>query len=164
MKNTFSTCDLCDAQRDLPQAGFRVLPPVHRSYGKRTAFQGRVVTLRTFEDNTSVRELVNEPGLGRVLVVDAGQSVRRAVLGGNLAAAAAKQGWAGVLIDGAVRDVLELAVCDVGIFALACIPMATDKRHAGVRDIEVHVQGIAVRPNDWLYADADGIVIVGNVA
>ncbi len=159
MNPTFSTCDLCDAQRAQPQAGFRVLPPQFRSFGKHAAFQGRVVTVRVFEDNTSVREIVNEPGDGRVLVVDAGQSVRRAVLGGNLAAAAARNGWAGVLVDGAVRDVHELAACALGVFALACIPMATDKRHAGLRDVEVHIQGVAVHPDDWLYADVDGVVL-----
>lgn len=159
MTPSFSTCDLCDAQRARPQAGFRVLPSVFRSFGGRASFQGCVVTLRAIEDNTSVRERVAEPGEGRVLVIDGGRSVRRALLGGQLATTAAANGWAGVLIDGAVRDVHELAACDLGILALACVPMATDKRHPGLRDVEVHIQGIAVHPGDWLHADVDGVVV-----
>ena len=84
---------------------------------------------------------------------------RRALLGGNLGAAAARNGWAGVVIDGCVRDVAELAVCNVGIRALACIPLPTERRTEGLRDLAVQIQGVWVRPGDWLYADEDGIVV-----
>ena len=94
-----------------------------------------------------------------MLVVDGGGSLRRALVGGNIGAAAAKNGWAGVVVDGCVRDAAELAVCDVGIRALALIPLPTERRNEGQRDVPVKVQGVWVRPGDWLYADEDGIVV-----
>jgi regulator of ribonuclease activity A len=172
----FSTCDLCDAHRAaLPSAAgdaFRVLPPAFRDFGGRRKFCGPVATVKCFEDNSLVKAAVESDGtvetptgrIGRVLVVDGGGSLRRALLGGNLGAAAARNGWAGVVIDGAVRDVEELAACDVGIRALAPVPMATDRHGVGLRDLPVHVQGIWVRPGDWLYADADGIVVLAGPA
>jgi regulator of ribonuclease activity A len=159
--NELSTCDLCDAHKADDGDHFRVLPPVFHSYGGRVAFAGSVSTVKAFEDNTAVKAAVESPGLGRVLVVDGGGSLRRALLGGNLAAAAARNGWAGVVIDGAVRDVAELAACDVGIHALAHVPMPTVRRGEGQTDVPVQLQGVWVRPGDRLVADADGIVVIG---
>lgn len=156
---SFATCDLCDAHEEDQSGAFRVLPPVFRDFGAAGAFAGRVATVRCIEDNSRVREAVNSPGEGRVLVVDGGASVRRALLGGNLALAAARNGWAGIVVDGAVRDAAELAACGIGVKALALMPMRSVKRGEGQRDLPVVVQGIAVRPGDWLYADADGIVV-----
>jgi regulator of ribonuclease activity A len=156
----FATCDLCDAHKSDSDGAFRVLPPVFGSFGGRSRFAGPVSTVKCHEDNTLVKEAVDSPGRGRVLVVDGGASLRRALVGGNLAAAAAKNGWAGVVIDGAVRDAAELAACDVGIRALALIPLPTLKRSEGQRDVPVQIQGVWVRPGDWLYADADGIVVM----
>ena len=155
-----ATCDLCDRHRDDRSGAFRVLPPVLRSFGARVRFAGPVVTVKCFEDNTAVKAAVESPGLGRVLVVDGGGSLRRALLGGSLAAAAARNGWAGVVIDGCVRDVAELHACDVGIRALAAMPMPTERRGEGQRDIPVLVQGVPIRPGEWLYADDDGIVVM----
>jgi regulator of ribonuclease activity A len=95
-----------------------------------------------------------------VLVVDGAGSLRRALLGGNLGAAAARNGWAGLVIDGCVRDVAELAACDVGIRALAAMPLPTDRRAPGLVDVPVLIQGVWVRPGDRLVADADGIVVL----
>jgi regulator of ribonuclease activity A len=157
------TCDLCDAHRDtLGQPGgedFRVLPPLFYSYGGRRRFHGPVSTVQCFEDNTDVKAAVEGPGFGRVLVVDGGGSLRRALLGGNLAASAAGNGWAGVVIDGCVRDLAELAACDLGVRALASMPMPPLKRDGGRRDRPVRLQGVWVRPGDWLFADEDGIVV-----
>jgi regulator of ribonuclease activity A len=94
-----------------------------------------------------------------VLVVEGGGSVRRALVGGNLAAAAARNGWAGIVVDGAVRDVAELAAAGIGIKALALMPLRSVKRNQGERDLAVEIQGVPVRPGDWLYADEDGIVV-----
>jgi regulator of ribonuclease activity A len=94
-----------------------------------------------------------------VLVVDGSGSLRRALLGGNLGAAAARNGWAGVVIDGCVRDVAELALLDVGIRALASIPMPTEKRNQGLKDLVVQIQGVQIKPGEWLYADEDGMVV-----
>jgi regulator of ribonuclease activity A len=163
----FSTCDLCDLHKSRygdDDGVFRVLPPVFRDYGGVHKFCGPVVTVRCYDDNTSVKAAVESPGDGRVLVVDGAGSVRRALLGGLLAASAAKNGWAGLVIDGAVRDAAELAACATGIRALALIPMPTDRRAAGQRDLPVRIQGVWVRPGEWLYADADGIVVMPSAA
>ena len=158
--NLASTCDLCDAHKNDVDGTFRVLPPVWRDFGGMQRFAGAVSTVKCFEDNSAVREAVSSPGEGRVLVVDGGGSLRRALLGGNLGAAAAKNGWAGVVIDGCVRDVAELAQCAVGIKALAAMPLPTDKRNEGQRDVAVQVRGVWIRPGDWLVADEDGIVVL----
>ena len=163
----FASCDLCDAHKADGSGEFRVLPPVFKDFGQRTTFCGPVVTVKCFEDNTLVKEAVDAPGwletangrVAQVLVVDGGASVRRALLGGNLGAAAARNGWAGVVIDGCVRDTAELAAQNVGIRALAAMPLPTEKRNQGQRDVAVQIQGVWVRPGDWLYADEDGMVV-----
>lgn len=155
----FATCDLCDAHKGDTSGAFRVLPPVFRDFGARRRFAGAVVTVQCLDDNSLVKAAVESPGEGRVLVVDGGASLRRALLGGNLGAAAARNGWAGVLVDGCVRDVAELAVCETGIRALASMPLPTERRNQGLRDLPVRIQGVMVRPGEWLYADEDGTVI-----
>ncbi len=159
MTTPFATCDLCDEHKNNTDGDFRVLPPVFKDYGRRIKFSGQVSTVKCFEDNTLVKAAVDSPGNGRVLVVDGGASLRRALVGGNLGKAAAKNGWAGVVVDGCVRDSAELAECDVGIRALALMPLPTEKRQEGQSDVAVQVQGVWVRPGDWLYADEDGIVV-----
>ncbi len=158
--SVLSTCDLCDAHKGDAGTTFFVLPPAFRDYGGVHAFAGAVATVKCFEDNSLVKAALDEPGGGRVLVVDGGASLRRALVGGNIAAAAAKNGWAGVVVDGAVRDVAELAATPVGIRALALIPIPTEKRQQGERDVAVQVQGVWIRPGDRLVADADGIVVL----
>lgn len=168
MTSTFATCDLCDAHKNDSSGTFRVLPPVFRDFGAMRKFCGPVVTVKCFEDNSLVKAAVDAPGVintpagpvAQVLVVDGGGSLRRALLGGNLGKAAAKNGWAGVVVDGCVRDVDELAHEQVGIRALAAMPWPTEKRQQGERDVPVQVQGVWVRPGDWLYADADGMVVM----
>ena len=159
-----STCDLCDAHKAFPathaDSAFRVLAPVFRNFGGRPAFAGPVSTVKCFEDNTQVKAALDEPGLGRVLVVAGAGSLERALVGGLIGAAAARNGWAGVVVDGCVRDRAELAECDVGIRALALMPMPTERSGQGLRDVPVQVQGVWVRPGDHLVADADGIVVV----
>jgi regulator of ribonuclease activity A len=157
---TFSTCDLCDAHKADTTGAFRVLPPVFPSYGGVAAFSGPVATVRCFEDNSLVKAAVESPGHGRVLVVAGGGSVRRALVGGNLALAAAKNGWAGLVVDGAVRDLAEISAQPLGIRALALMPLPTDKRNEGEAGVPVVVQGVWVRPGDRLYADEDGIVVL----
>jgi regulator of ribonuclease activity A len=94
-----------------------------------------------------------------VLVVAGGGSLRRALIGGNIAAAAARNLWAGIVVDGCVRDVLELAQLPIGISALASTPMPTERRNEGQSSVAVQIQGVWVLPGDWLYADEDGIVL-----
>jgi regulator of ribonuclease activity A len=155
----FSTCDLCDDHKDHSDGGFRVLPPMFHDYGGRNRFAGPISTVQCLEDNSRVREAVHSPGLGRVLVVDGGGSLKRALLGGNLALAAERNGWSGVLVFGAVRDLAELRASQIGVRALAPFPMPTERRDQGLRDVPVQIAGEWIRPGEWLYADDDGIVV-----
>lgn len=167
MTTNFATCDFCDAFKNDTSGAFRVLPPVFRDFGQVRKFCGPVQTVKCFEDNSLVKVAVDSVGfvetpegrVGKVLVVDGGASLRRALLGGNLGAAAARNGWAGVVIDGCVRDTAELATQAVGIRALAPMPLPTEKRNEGQSQVAVQIQGVWVYPGDWLYADEDGIVL-----
>ncbi len=156
-----STCDLCDAhERDAGDTSLRVLPPLFRAFGGRVAFQGPAATLQCFEDNSQVRTALEEPGAGRVLVIDGGASLRCALVGGNLAVLGANNGWAGIVVDGCVRDHAELAAAAIGICALALHPRRSEKRGEGRRNVPIRVQGVAVRPGEWIVADADGLIVL----
>ena len=157
---SISTCDLCDAHKHDSSGAFRVLPPAFMAFGRRAAFAGLVSTVKCHEDNTSVKTAVELPGNGRVLVIDGGGSLRHALVGGNLATSAARNGWVGLVVDGCVRDLAEMAAANIGIRALALMPLPAERRHAGLVDVPVQVRGVAVRPGDWLVADADGIVVL----
>jgi regulator of ribonuclease activity A len=151
-----ATTDLSDAH---PEA--QVCEPAFRSYGGRSSFAGRIATLKVFEDNTLVRDAVEQPGEGRVLVVDGGGSVRCALLGGNLAVLAAQNGWAGVVVNGAVRDVDELDAQPIGVRALAAFPRRSAKgMHSGQVGLPVLFAGVVFREGEWLCADRDGIVVL----
>ncbi len=156
----FSTCDLCDANAERLAAGsLTVLPPLFIGMGKRRAFAGPAATLKVFEDNALVRATLETPGAGRVLVIDGGGSVRSALVGGNLASLAADNGWAGIVVFGAVRDLDEIEDCEVGIRALALHPQRSARKGAGDSNVKVMVAGVAVEPGNWIYADADGILV-----
>lgn len=167
MTVNFATCDFCDAFKNETNGAFRVLPPVFRDFGQVRKFCGPVQTVKCYEDNSLVKAAVDSVGfvetpegrVGKVLVVDGGASMRRALLGGNLGAAAARNGWAGVVIDGCVRDTAELSGHAVGIRALAPMPWPTEKRNEGQSQVAVQIQGVWVYPGDWLYADEDGVVV-----
>ena len=159
MAIAFQTCDLCDAYKNDDSGVFRVLPPLFKHFGGKTNFSGPVVTVKCFEDNSFVKQAVDSPGNGQVLVVDGGGSMRKALVGGNLAAAAARNDWAGVLVFGCVRDAAELRLASVGIAALNLIPMPTEKRGEGFKDVVIDIAGVRIQPGDWLYADEDGVVV-----
>ncbi len=152
---TTSTPDLCDAWPDRVQ----VVEPIFRNYGGHAAFGGPIVTVKCFEDNSLVRDQVKTPGRGRVLVVDGGASLRRALLGDRLAAAAADNGWAGIVIYGCIRDVDEIARTPVGVKALNAVPVKTEKRDIGDLNIPVTFGGVTFHPGDYLYADNNGIIV-----
>jgi regulator of ribonuclease activity A len=157
---TFATTDLCDDHPQLLEDGrLAVLPPVFRHFGQRPKFSGRVTTLKVFEDNALVRATLEAPGNGNVLVIDGGASLRRALVGGQLALLAQDNGWAGIVVDGCVRDSDEINGCDIGVRALGTHPQKSAKKGVGERNTRIVVAGVAVNPGDWLYADADGILI-----
>jgi regulator of ribonuclease activity A len=157
---TFATTDLCDANEDkLADGRLAVLPPVFKAFGKRVKFAGPAVTLRLFEDNTLVRSTLETQGNGRVLVVDGGGSLRCALVGGNLGVLAEKNGWAGIIVHGCIRDSEEIDARDVGVRALGLHPQKSRKTGSGESSVRVSIAGVAVAPGYWVYADADGILI-----
>lgn len=156
----FATADICDDHPQLLEDGrLAVLPPVFRSFGQNIKFAGRVITLKVFEDNAMVRAMLETPGNANVLVVDGGGSMRRALVGGQLALLAQDNGWAGIIVDGCVRDVDEINACQVGVRALATHPQKPAKRGVGERNVRVTICGVPITPGDWIYADADGVLV-----
>ena len=157
---SFATTDLCDDHPQLLEDGrLAVLPPVFQHYGQRSSFCGRVTTLKVFEDNALVRSTLEAPGNGNVLVIDGGASMRRALVGGQLALLAQDNGWAGIVVDGCVRDSAEINGCDLGVRALGVHPQKSATTGVGERNTRIVVSGVAVNPGDWVYADADGVLI-----
>ncbi len=159
----FVTCDLLDDHPDL-QNELQVCSPSidgksFRNFGGRKAFGGQIVTVKCFEDNSRVKELLATDGQGRVLVVDGGASMRCALLGDMIAESAVKHGWAGVVIYGCVRDVDALAALDLGVQALACIPQKSNRQGAGEVDVTIKFGGLILRSGQYLYADNNGIVV-----
>jgi regulator of ribonuclease activity A len=151
----FTTPDLYDQHGE----AVGVLDPVFRDFGGRVRFAGPATTVKCFEDNSRVKEALAEPGNGRVLVVDAGGSLRCAMLGDLIAAGAVEQGWAGVIIDGCVRDTDALSGMLLGIKARAATPRKSIRCGEGQRDMRIRIAGVGVSPGDWVYADADGVLV-----
>ena len=154
------TTDLCDAHEEALKSGsLRVLPPVFQNYGGEPEMAGPIATIKCFEDNSVVRQVLETPGQGRVLMVDGGGSDRCALVGGNLGKLAEKNGWAGVVVNGCVRDVIELSECGVAIWAMASHPRRSDRQGLGSRDVVIDMAGVRVSPGQWCYGDADGILV-----
>ncbi|MBK1783961.1 ribonuclease E activity regulator RraA [Prauserella cavernicola] len=131
-----------------------------RSFGGRASFTGPIVTVRCHEDNALLKEVLTEPGRGRVLVVDGGGSVHRALMGDLIAGLAVAGGWAGVVINGAVRDAAALGALDIGIKALGTNPRKSTKTGQGERDVPVRFGGATFTPGAELHSDADGVVVL----
>lgn len=156
----YQTADLLDAHEDrLADGSLRVATPLLQRFGGRASFAGRISTLRTFEDNSKVREALAEPGAGRVLVVDGAASLRCALLGDQLAELAQRNAWEGIVINGCLRDSAVIATIDIGVRALATHPQKSVKRGLGERDVPLAFAGITFIPGEWLCADEDGIIV-----
>jgi len=152
---TQATTDISDALGDAA----RVAAPFFSDYGGRKTFAGQIATVKCLEDNVLVRQALETPGEGRVLVVDGGGSTNCALLGDMLAALALRNGWAGIVVNGCIRDSAEIAGIDIGVKALATHPRKSRKQGLGDRDIPVEFAGIEFVPGEYLYADGDGIVV-----
>ncbi|MCK4155422.1 ribonuclease E activity regulator RraA [Ralstonia pseudosolanacearum] len=150
------TTDLCDK---LMEAA-RVFKPIFQDFGSVTSFEGEAVTVKCFEDNSRIKELSATPGKGKILVVDGGGSDRCALLGDVIAADLAKNGWAGAVVYGYVRDKDVLATIDLGIKALGCMPMKSLKRNEGTVGATVNMAGQNVLSGEYIYADSDGILVI----
>jgi regulator of ribonuclease activity A len=155
-----ATADLCDRHEGQIRDGhLRIVTPMFRSFGGRRTFHGPIATLKLFEDNSFVRKALEQPGGGRVLVIDGGGSLRRALVGDQLAALGFKNNWAGIVVYGCIRDSAAIAEMDIGVLALATHPQKTDKKNVGEADVAITFGGVTFRAGEHLYADADGVLI-----
>ena len=152
---TYLTTDLCDAHEDV----VRVVEPMFTSFGGKQAFHGRIATLRVDDDNSYVRNKLETQGDGSVLVIDGGGSVRRALVGDQLASLGLKNGWAGIVVNGCIRDSRAIASMDIGVFAIDTHPMKTLKKNVGEADITVSFGNADFVPGEWIYADEDGVIV-----
>ncbi|MGI5284579.1 ribonuclease E activity regulator RraA [Nonomuraea polychroma] len=152
---TIVTADLYDERGDqLDSCDLQL-----RQYGGRHAFAGPIATVHCHEDNALLKSVLSEPGGGRVLVVDGGGSLHTALMGDVIAALAVANGWAGVVINGAVRDVAALRELDLGVKALGSNPRKSGKEGTGERDVPVSFGGVIFRPGAELFSDDDGILV-----
>ena len=133
-----------------------------RDFGARKRFHGPVRTVECFEDNVLFRQLLGEPGDGAVIVVDGHGSTARALMGDMLAARGSANGWAGVIINGAIRDSAEIADIEIGVKALGVNPAKSAKQGAGQVDVPLEFGGVIFRPGEWVYCDEDGVLVSPN--
>ncbi len=154
----FKTADLCDANQDRVQV---VLPGL-KNFGGKPRFYGEIVTIQAMGDFSHVREQVNSSGTGKVLVIDNDGALKRAMLGDLLAAAAAENGWQGIVINGCIRDSVDIAAMDFGVKALATIPVRGAREGKGELNLELQFRGASFRPGEFLYSDEDGIILSSN--
>ncbi|CAA6824940.1 MAG: Ribonuclease E inhibitor RraA [uncultured Thiotrichaceae bacterium] len=152
----FKTADLCDEHYD--NGYIQICHPIFSDFGGLDRFHGEIRTIHCFEDNSKVREAVAQDGKGCVLVIDAGASIRCAMLGDLLAAKAVKNGWAGVIMHGLIRDSADIAEMELGVKALGTLPLKSVKRGLGTLDIPVSFAGVTFNPGEYVYADEDGII------
>lgn len=153
------TCDLLDDHPQTQVCSPSIDGKSFRNFGGRKAFGGEVVTVKCFEDNSRVKELLATAGEGRVLVVDGGASMRCALLGDMIAESAVQHGWAGVIVYGCVRDVDALAALDLGVQALACIPQKSNRKGAGEVGLTLNFGGLTIASGMYVYADNNGILV-----
>jgi regulator of ribonuclease activity A len=151
---TFQTPDLCDEN----EGKVKVATPMFQAYGGKTRFHGQIQTVKVFEDNVFVRDLLSEPGTGKVLVVDGGGSLRCALVGDLIAAMAQKNGWEGIIVYGCIRDSGVINGIDIGVCALNTNPLKSIKQGAGYKNIPVTFAGITFAPGEFVYVDEDGII------
>lgn len=150
-----NTADLYDERgEDLDSLGVQF-----QSLGGHSHFSGPVRTIRCLEDNALVKETLGTPGNGAVLVVDGGGSLRTALMGDMIAANAVRNGWAGVVINGAIRDRVAIADLPLGVKALGSNPRKSAKAGAGEVDVVLSIDGVTIRPGQRIWCDPDGILL-----
>ena len=161
MSVAFVTCDLLDdnEDKDLQVVSPSIDGKFFRRFGARKTFGGQVVTVKCYEDNSRVKELLATDGTGKVLVVDGGASMRCALMGDMIAESAVKNHWNGVIIYGCVRDVDAIAELDLGVQALACIPQKSTRKGVGETGLTLSFGGVTIAQDDYIYADNNGIVV-----
>lgn len=160
----FKTADLCDEFCDANCTDIQAVGTFLNNYGGKPQFYGEVVTLKIFEDNQLVRDQVSSNGRdangqGKVLVIDGGASMRRALLGDMLAAKALENGWSGIIINGCIRDSVDMASMNLGVMSLGTHPLKTVKEGVGQTNVAVSFAGLNINAGDYIYADEDGVIV-----
>lgn len=138
----------------------RIVDLPWRRFGGKSSFQGFAATFAAEDDTVLIRRMLEEKGDGRVLVIDNRGSRGHAVFGDHFAALVLENGWAGVIVNGVIRDALALDAMAVGVFALGTCPRRPLKQGAGASGIILDMAGVTVEPGDWVAADADGVVVI----
>ncbi len=151
----YLTPDLCDKYPDL----VRVVEPIFKNYGGKSSFGGQIVTIKCHEDNSVVKETAGTAGNGKIIVVDGGGSLRRALLGDLIAENAVQNGWEGFIIYGCIRDVDAISTMNLGVKALNTNPLKTEKKGIGDLNIPVSFGGVTFKPGEYVYADSNGIIV-----
>ena len=151
----YNTSELCDLFAD----SVDVVEPMFISFGGRSSYGGEVSTVKCFEDKGLIDKLLSEPGKGKVLLVDGGGSMRRALIDANSAQIAVDNGWEGIVCYGSVRDVDTLEELDLGVHAVASIPVNAEFENTGEIDVAVNFGGVTFLPEDHIYADSTGIIL-----
>ena len=152
---TFQTPDLCDEN----EGKVKVATPMFQAYGGKARFHGQIQTVKVFEDNVFVRDMLSEPGTGKVLVVDGGGSLRCALVGDLIAAMAQKNGWEGIIVYGCIRYSGVINGIDIGVRALNTNPLKSIKQGAGYKNVAVTFAGVTFEPGQFVYVDEDGIIV-----
>jgi len=155
---TFKTADLYDEYGD----DLKVALPIFRDYGGKKIFHGPISTIKAFEDNSLVRKVLEEPGDGRVLIIDGDESLRCAMVGDMLAKLGMENGWAGIIVFGCIRDADVISKIDIGVKALNTNPRKSLKQGLGVKDVPVTFAGITFNVGEYVYADIDGVIVSEN--
>ena len=151
--NNFNTADLCDDHSLI------IAKPIFKSYGSRTHCFGKIKTVEAIEDNSYVKRLLQEDGSGCVMVVDGRGSEKCALVGDNLAALGAKNNWSWIIVNGCIRDSMEINNIGISIKAVNLVPNKSEKKDIGKYGLDLNFAGVIFKENDFLYSDPDGIVI-----
>jgi len=157
---TLSTCDISDKLHPNVQ----YLEPVYKCFGLKKSFSGHIVTVKCFEDNSLVEEALNSNGKGSVLVVDAGGSRECAILGDKRASDAIRNEWEGIIVYGVIRDSAAINLMPIGIRALGVCPLKSVKKGIGKRNLNVSFSNVKFTPDQYIYADEDGVIVTENKA
>ena len=155
---TLSTCDISDKLHP----SIQYLEPVYKSFGLKKSFSGYIVTVKCYEDNSLVEEALNSNGKGSVLVIDAGGSMKCAMLGDKRASDAIKNEWEGIIVFGLIRDSAVVNTMPIGIRALGVCPLKSVKKGIGKRNLNVSFSNVKFTPNEYIYADEDGVIVTKN--
>ena len=154
---TFTTASLCDIYSKTQN--LQIAEPLFISYGAKTTYCGQITTIKTFEDNTLITNVLQEPGQNRILVIDGGGSKRCALIDANIAQIAVDNSWEGIIINGCIRDAAIIATLSIGIRALQTHPLKPHKQDHSDRDQLISFAGVNFKKDSFLYADMDGIIV-----